>query len=133
VYANKPQGYFDPFAAAQLASYDYDVSTGLMRQELVSALFDALITRQHATLKTMWQAIHLAEQKAPGDPHLNEALQHANWLPLTAAQVNDAALQQTFIKRDSRTAEIEQQWDAAIGSHYAQATRIAQTITGVKP
>ena len=48
VYANKPKDYFDPFAAAQRASYDYDVTAGLTRQELDSALFDALITRQHA-------------------------------------------------------------------------------------
>ncbi|MDO8926731.1 MAG: extracellular solute-binding protein [Sideroxyarcus sp.] len=133
VYARKPEGYFDPFAAARLASYDYDVATGLSRQELVSALFDALITRQHAVLKTMWSAIHQAEQRAPNDPRLQQARNHANWLPLTAAQANDAARQQLFIQRDSRTESLEQQWNADIANHYAQATRIALAIAGEKP
>jgi hypothetical protein len=133
VYADKPKDYFNPFAAAQRASYDYEVSTGLMRQELDSALFDALITRHHAELKTMWQAIHQAEQRAPNDPQLQAARIHANWLPLTAAQANDAALQQIFIKRDNGTAALEQQWDEEIVKHYAQATQIAQAILGVKP
>ena len=133
VYASKPKEYFDPFAAAQRASYNYDVNAGLLRQELVGALFDALITRQHTALKNMWSALHQAEQKAPHDPRLQEAHTLANWLPVTATQVNDAALQQAFIKRDSRTESIEQQWDAEISKHYAQATRIAQTILGVTP
>ena len=132
VYASKPKGYFDPFASAQLASYDYDAASGLMRQELVSAMFDALITRHHAELKTMWSAIHQAEKKAPNDPRLQEARTQASWLPLTAMQANDAALQQTFIKRDNQTAVLEQQWDAEIAKHYAQATQIAQAILGVK-
>jgi ABC-type Fe3+ transport system substrate-binding protein len=133
VYAGKPAGYFDPFAAAQLASYDYDVSAGLVRQELDSALFDALITRHHTELKAMWAALHQAEQKSPNDPRLQEARTHANWLPLTATQANDAAMQQTFIKRDSRATALEQQWDEEIAKHYAKATQIAQAILGVKP
>ncbi|MGC2165287.1 MAG: extracellular solute-binding protein [Gallionella sp.] len=133
VYADKPKDYFDPFAAAQRATYDYDVNAGLMRQELVSALFDAMITRQHTALKMMWSSLHQAEQTAPNDPRLQEARTFASWLPVTASQVNDAALQQAFIKRDSHTEIIEQQWDAEISKHYAQATRIAQTILGVTP
>jgi hypothetical protein len=64
---------------------------------------------------------------------LQEARTHANWLPLTVMQVNDAALQQAFIKRDSCAAALEQQWDAEIAKHYAQATQLAQIILGVKP
>ena len=133
VYAAKPDGYFDPFAAAQRASYDYDLATGLKRQELVGALFDALITRHHTELKAMWSAIHQAEQKAPGDPRLRDAKQKASWLPLTAAQSNDAALQQTFIKHGSRSEALEQEWDTEIAEHYAQATQIALSISGAQP
>jgi ABC-type Fe3+ transport system substrate-binding protein len=133
VYAGKPAGYFDPFAAAQLASYDYDLASGLMRQELVGAMFDALITRHHAALKTMWEAIHQAEQKAPDDPRLQEARLHANWLPLIPAQANDAALQQTFIKRDGHTDALEQQWDAEVSSNYDKATQLAHEILGGQP
>jgi spermidine/putrescine-binding protein len=133
IYANKPAGYFDPFASAKLATYDYDVSVGLVRQELDSALFDALITRQHAALKTMWAALRQAEQQSPNDARLQTALNHANWLPLTGIQANEAALQQMFIQRDQRTAALEQQWDSDITQHYAQATQLAQLIAGVQP
>lgn len=133
IYANKPADYFDPFASAKLASYDYDVSVGLVRQELDSALFDALITRQHESLKTMWAVLHQAEQKSPNDARLQTALKHANWLPLSATQANDAALQQMFIQRDSRTEALERQWDSDITQHYAQATQLAQLIVGVQP
>lgn len=132
VYADKPKGYFDPFAAAKLASYEYDVAASLMRQELDSALFDALITRQHAALKTMWAAIHQAKRKAPNDPRLKQALDHANWLPVNAAKANDELFQQTFINRTSLTEVIEQRWDTEIAKHYAEATNLAQSITGVK-
>ena len=130
VYAHKPDGYFDPFAAAQRASYKYDMASGLARQEVVGALFDALITRHHAALKTMWVTIHQAEQKAPDDPRLKVAHSQANWLPLTLAQVNDNDLQHSFIRRDSHSESIEQQWDADIAKHYAQATQLAQEILG---
>ncbi|MEQ1600710.1 MAG: extracellular solute-binding protein [Methylophilaceae bacterium] len=132
VYASKPADYFDPFASAQRASYDYDVASGLARQELVAAVFDALITRQHAALKTMWAAIHQAEQHAPKDARLAKARRHANWLPLTTEQANDAALQQAFIKRDGNTDKLELQWDAEITRHYALATQLAQVVLGGK-
>ncbi len=63
------------YSPAHIASYDYDVTTGLTRQELIGALFDALITRRHAALKTMWAAIRLAESKSPsaGKPELSTA------------------------------------------------------------
>jgi ABC-type Fe3+ transport system substrate-binding protein len=128
VYANKPDGYFDPFASAQLASYNYDMAAGLARQEVVGALFDALITRHHAALKTMWAAIHQAEQKSPDDPRLKSARMHANWLPLTTVQVNDALLQQSFIKHDSQAENAERQWDEEIAKQYVQATQLAQEI-----
>lgn len=130
VYAGKPGGYFDPFTAAQRASYDYDMASGLARQELVGALFDALITRHHEALKVMWKAIHQAEQQAPDDPRLQQARLHASWLPITATQANDASLQQAFIKRDGQATAIEQQWDAEVASHYEQATQIAQAVSG---
>ncbi len=133
VYAKKPQGYFDPFAAAQRATYDYDVASGLQHQDVVSALFDALITRHHTELKAMHQALRRAEQKSSADVRLAEARIHAYWLPLSLAQINDATLQQSFIKRDGKTESIEKQWDAEISAHYAQATRIALTIAEGKP
>lgn len=128
VYASKPDGYFDPFAAADRASYNYDMSTGLMRQELVSAMFDALITRHHESLKVMWSKIHEAESKSPNDPRLKEAQSHANWLPLTFEQANISDIQKLFINRSKKTEEVEHQWDAEITDHYLKATKLSQDV-----
>lgn len=130
VYADKPAGYFDPFAAAQRASYSYDLDAGLARQELVAALFDALITRPHEALQTMWAMIRKAQQTAPRDARLKTALALANWLPVTSAQSMDTELQQKFIRRDDTTAELERQWDEQIGRRYRDATQLAMEIAG---
>jgi hypothetical protein len=53
---------------------------------------------------------------------------HANWLPLTTVQVNDALLQQSFIKHDSQAENAERQWDEEIAKQYVQATQLAQEI-----
>jgi len=128
VYASKPDGYFDPFAAADRASYHYDMSTGLMRQELVSAMFDALITRPHASLKVMWSKLHEAEKKSLNDPRLKEAQSLASWLPLSFEQANSAELQKLFINRSKKTEEVEHQWDVEITGHYMKATKLAQDV-----
>lgn len=130
VYSSKPEGYFDPFVAAKRASYNYDMSTGLMRQELISAMFDALITRHYESLKVMWSKIHEAESKFPDAPRLKEAKLHANWLPLTFGQANSLDLQQLFTNRNKSTEELEQEWDAEINEHYMKATQIAQIVLG---
>ena len=130
VYVDKPSGYFNPFAAAKRASYSYDLAGGLARQALITALFDALITRRHEALKTMWASIHQAQQAAPEDERLQTVLALANWLPVTSVQSADAELQNKFIRRNDSTATLEQLWDEQIGSHYRDATQLARKITG---
>lgn len=130
VYASKPDGYFDPYSAAKQASYNYDLPTGLARQDLVSALFDSLITRPHGDLKMVWEVIHRAELKSPNDPKLKEAVSNANWLPMNEAQTSNPATQQLFINRDKNTIELEQAWDVEVKQHYALAIKIAKQIAG---
>lgn len=133
VYANKPAGYFDPFAAAQRATYQYDIATGIARQELLGAVFDALITRHHEALKAMWSALRMAQQKAPMDKRLQEALQHAYWLPVSAEQSADETLQRIFFQRGDDAKKLEQQWDIEIAQHYNIAMQIAQNIIKEQP
>ena len=132
VYRDKPQGYFDPFAAAERVSYVYDGELGRKRQELVSALFDAVITRHHEALKRMWGALHRAEKAAPGHLGLKEAVRLATALPLDERQANDPALHGLFSNRDAdartRASEIEKQWDAQVSAQYAQAEAMAREI-----
>ncbi len=127
-YVNKPAGYFDPFVVTQRASYAYNMTVGLARQEMVSALFDALITRHHQTLKSMWETIHQAERQSPADARLVEARRLANWLPISAEAANDTKLWQIFSQKNSPTDEVTQKWDIAINEHYVQATKIAQQV-----
>jgi phosphoglycerate transport regulatory protein PgtC len=129
VYQNKPEGYFDPFAAAQQASYAYDLNVSLARQELVSALFDALITRHHQTLQTLWTTLEQARQKSPNDPRLQEALLNAQWLPVSEAESRQAVLQGPFTHHQAQdSASIERDWGAKIEQHYAHALQLTREI-----
>jgi ABC-type Fe3+ transport system substrate-binding protein len=128
VYKHKPEGYFDPFASAKKASYSYDMAAGILRQELVSAMFDTLITRHHDLLKVMWSRLNEAESKFPNDPRLSEAKAHASWLPLTLEQANQTEIQQAFISRTKNAEDLEQKWGKDISMHYLQASQLAQAI-----
>jgi phosphoglycerate transport regulatory protein PgtC len=132
IYREKPPGCFDPFAASERVSYAYDNELGRARQELVSALFDAMITRHHKALKRMWSMLHRAEKAASGHPGLKDVIMLATALPLDERQVDDPALHVIFSSRDAdartRVSEIEKQWDAQIGMQYAQAEAMAREI-----
>ena len=127
VYAEKPEGYFDPFAAAERSSYPYDLNAGIARQELVSTLFDVLITRHHLTLTAMWNAIHAAEEKSPQDKRLKEAQMHANWLPVTLGEASKKDLQQQFSRRLD-TIALEKRWEDGVMQHYSRAIELAQAV-----
>ena len=128
VYAHMPEGYFDPFASAKRADYPYDVNAGLARVDLVSAMFDALLTRAHVQLQSMWNILHQAEKKHPGDPRLADARMAANYLPVSSIDANAPVLQALFSQRSEKTTALEAQWDAAIHAHYAQAEAMARAI-----
>lgn len=127
VYREKPEGYFDPYQAAEKANYPYDIQNSLNRQELVAALFDALITRHHAVLVQLWDKIHLAEKTSPNDARVGKAKALANWVPVTVDEANQAALQASF-KRGKGPTTQEVDWSAAAAEHYRQALVLAEEV-----
>jgi ABC-type Fe3+ transport system substrate-binding protein len=127
VYASKPEGYFDPFAAAARSSYPYDLEGGLARQELVVALFDVLITRHHEMLASLWKSLHEAVAMSPQDPRVKEALLHANWMPVSLREAGNPELQQRFSQR-ADTPALETQWEVEAVRHYSRAIELAQSV-----
>lgn len=127
VYAAKPAGYFDPFQAAARSSYPYDLDLGIARQELVSAMFDAVITRPHPALVTTWETIQAAMTKRPDDQRLQQARQEANWLPVSATESRDITLQRQFAQHgDTKT--LEKTWEDEATRHYVKATALARAV-----
>ena len=127
-YASKPAGYFDPFAAAKRADYPYDLNASLARVDLVSAMYDALLTRAHAQLQSMWKILHQAEKQHPGDPRLAEARMAASYLPLSSLDASDPVRQTLFSARSEKTTALEAQWDESIRAHYAEAEALARAV-----
>ncbi len=134
VYSEKPEGYFDPFAAAARASYPYDEELGRARQDLVSALFDALITRHHGTLQQLWKLLHEAEKAAPNHPALKEVFSLAASSVLDEKQSADPQVQDVFRNRhrnaddNAKAVELEMQWSHLAAEQYARAEVLARRI-----
>lgn len=124
VYSSAPNNYFNPFAANDRASYPYDLEKGVARQELVSKLFDSLITHHHEALVVMWETIKQAELQHPQEPRLLEAKRNAAWLPIALHEANSPEFQQQLAQNSS----LEKAWEAEVAMHYAKATELARAV-----
>ncbi|HEX4985187.1 MAG TPA: extracellular solute-binding protein [Burkholderiales bacterium] len=120
-FATLEAGYFNPYEAAATHDVNYDLARAQRRQALSSALFDVLVTERQAALRELWQSIHRAEHLAAerGDAPLADAARRARaaatWLPVSAAESEDKALQRDFAGR-------LQAWGAQVDEQRARAT-----------
>ena len=135
VYAAKPDGYFDPFAAKPAMPFVFNAGRALARQNLDKILFDALITdtqlQLRETLKTIARAEQLAERSS--DPALKEKAQQARQLacamPFNAVQA--VGMAERFADTDaksSRNAELIAQWKKQAKQNRGKAERLAQQV-----
>lgn len=132
VYADKPEQYFDPFAAAKRHPPVFDPGVSLPRLALNSALFDLMFTEQHETVQRLWRQLRAQEAIAETDKGeaLAEIRRLLTALPVDASMSDDAGLQQIFMKRvedpdaDRQARELEQAWRLEIESRYKEAERL---------
>lgn len=134
VYQHKPNGYFNPFEQKiSVNKWHYDTDLALKRQNLVTALFDAGITRHHAMLKEMWQSIENAKQQiGQNDPRLLAIIKMAEIPLVTESQANDVKLQKLFSQNDGKNAGAlkiqEAEWDAQIQKRYQQVIALTHQL-----
>lgn len=120
VYSKLPADYFNPFQAAEQGVFDYDGEATRNRLNVVAALFEQTLIRDHAELVGLWQRIHRAEA-AGKDVSAARRLLEA---PLISQEEAAApALQRVFRKRlegaNPEAGDLERQWQAASQSRRA--------------
>jgi len=136
VYADKPAGYYDPFNAAKVMPYEFDNRRAQERQGLNNALFDVMVTKQHANLREVLDTLARAEQAAGNDSALNTQLDQARKLatrlPITEEQANAlsgrfAANFEIDTKPDANAALLRE-WSEQVARNRREALQIAQRV-----
>jgi phosphoglycerate transport regulatory protein PgtC len=133
VYAEKPEHYYDPFAAAAQHPVVYDPGRALPRLALNNALFDRLFTDHHPHLQNLWQQLRQHERlvKTGQLERLTKIRQLLTGVPVNA---ETATLQQTFAERstdkkaEAEAEALEQAWRNEIGSRYAEAENLLKQL-----
>lgn len=131
IYAKAPAGYPNPFKDPSLgAKVKFDATVSEKRNSVVAALYDQLITFQHAALKKATKAIHdaeaaLAKKDNPkGRKLVAEARAAIAEMPVTDSQAANPDLTSAFTRgkqKGARQAEVEGQWSAFAKAKYAEA------------
>ncbi|MFJ5444731.1 ABC transporter substrate-binding protein [Methylobacillus methanolivorans] len=120
VYADKPAGYFNPFA--NNPAFTYDTKRGLTRQEITNALFDAIITENLASLQQAIAAIQSASNTlGENAPQVLQAKKLLQSLPMDEATAESKA---TKALSTTETA----QWQKIMHDRYQAAARIASGL-----
>jgi phosphoglycerate transport regulatory protein PgtC len=133
VYADKPDGYYNPFAAADLHPVVYDPVRALPRLALNNALFDRLFNDHHPRLQTLWQKLRTHEA-AGKDERLTKIRQLLTAVPVDAKTAENPTLQQTFADRSTdakakaEARALEQAWRQEIDRRYAEAEHLLKQL-----
>ncbi|RLE67993.1 MAG: hypothetical protein DRJ34_03885 [Thermoprotei archaeon] len=133
VYAEAPEGYFNPFEA-NLTLMTYDSDLGTQRWEIVNNLYDALLVNRHAELKGAWSDIisankTLYDAKAAGYDiskgleKLDEALYELTKVPIDEDWAETYA--DEFVENDTFREEMLAQWDSFAIDKYRNASDLA--------
>jgi spermidine/putrescine-binding protein len=98
VYAEAPDGYFNPFDT-DMNVIDYNSTLGELRAVLVDKLFDAIITFRHTELAKAWKQIHAIQEQieiaegtvdvSTANSTLNTAIQLVSTPPVDASTSED--------------------------------------------
>ncbi len=140
VYADKPEGYYDPFAAAQAMPFEFDNKLAQKRQGLNIALYDVMVTDPHAQLREALDAVAQAGQAAGGDAALKARVDQARELitrlPITQEQANELSgrFVSSFEFEDKPNAndELLRGWAEQVAQNRRQAVQIAQQVISAK-
>lgn len=96
LYAKLPKDYFNPFVAAEKGAFDFDGDATRNRLNVIAALFEQTLIRDHAELVALWQRVHRAEA-AGIDVRAARQLLEAPLI--TEAEAAAPALQKLFAER----------------------------------
>lgn len=144
VYKSKPEGYYDPFAAAAAMPLRFDSQGALRRQGLNNALFDIMVSERHARLRELFHLLTQAESAADNNPRMRKDVRHARklatQLPITQQEADQLAAR--FVsnfeeeQQPERNAALLNAWRKQVRINRQQAEQLAQGViaqAGKKP
>jgi phosphoglycerate transport regulatory protein PgtC len=132
LYAQAPRGFPNPFRMSPGVRFDADLSAA--RYQLVTRLFDQVVTFRHAELRRAWEAIYAAERAveearrqgrdvAEAERLLRQARASARLVPVSEATAMEIAQQ---VDRDAAyRAAKEREWEALARQSYGRALQLA--------
>ncbi len=141
IYAKAPAGFPNPFTDSSIgAAVKFDLDLSKSRYNVVSALFDVMITYRMDDLVAATKAIHAAETALQGKENpaaaalVAEARGLVGKVPIDAATASSAEFNGIFKKKrkkaedqaTGRQAEIEQAWDVEVRANYGKARELAE-------
>lgn len=132
LYAQAPKGFPNPFRMS--AGVQFDANLSAARYQLVTRMFDQVITFRHAELRRAWEAIYAAERAveearrqgrdvAQAERLLRQAKASARLVPVSEATAMEIAQQ---VDRDpTYRAAKEREWEALARAAYGRALQLA--------
>lgn len=132
LYAQAPKGFPNPFRMT--AGVQFDANLSAARYQLVTRMFDQVITFRHAELQRVWEAIYAAERAveearrqgrdvAQAERLLRQARASARLVPVSEATAMEIAQQ---VDRDpTYRAAKEREWEALARAAYGRALQLA--------
>ena len=133
LYAKAPKGYPNPFTM-KLGGVDFNDKLSSGRRDVVSSLFDHIITFRHAELKAAWESIYKAEEtaakaKGPGAAQaqslIAEARKAASQTPIDDKRASDKEVTGAFKSKSGLKAQLETEWENFARANYAKAKELA--------
>lgn len=136
VYAKAPPDYPNPFKDPRLnGMVKFDVEKSEVRNGVIDALFDQIVSFQLDSLKASTKAIHETEaalakkDNAQARALLKQARELIDAMPVNEATASAKETTGAFTgskQKGARQAELEQRWAAFAKEHYAQAKAKAE-------
>ncbi len=132
LYARAPAGFPNPFRMSPGVKFDADLSAA--RYQLVTRLFDQVVTFRHTELRRAWEAIYAAERAVEearrqgrdvgeAERLLRQARASARLVPVSEATAMEIAQQ---VDRDpAYRAAKEREWEALARQSYGRAVQLA--------
>ena len=133
VYAEAPEGYFNPFEA-DLTLMTYDSDKGSNRWEIVNNLFDVLLVNRHAELVSAWSGIISANTTlndaaragydvSAGREKLDRALDYLTEVPIDESWVDENY--EKFNENATFREIVIAEWDTFAIEKYKNASDLA--------
>ena len=96
VYAELPQHYFNPFAAAKAGNLQFDSEAARPRLATTAGIFQQMLIEPHDELKSLWQRVHQAES---GGRPMTKVRELLGTPPIDEAAANEVALHRQLGQR----------------------------------